>query len=552
MNDKYKLLIDAPSNKPALGYNEYASTFAEIIQISTPRFAIGIFGGWGSGKSTLMQAIHQKINSDFSIPVEFNAWRYEKEEHLIVPFLETVKDSLNNWSESQTESTVKEKTNHTISTITKVITSFIAGLNIKFGLPQAFEISYDVSKTLAESKNKEWKRRKSKNDDLKSLYYTCFTSLKESFNGLIKIKKDLRIVVFIDDLDRCLPEGVMRVLEFMKLFFDILGFIFVVGLDQKVVEWCIDRAYSIKEPKTDGQKTGFQIRGEDYIKKIFQVPFTLFPVSISQLDQFLEALIDENKLSGFQADEIRDRIRPHLSYIINESEINPREIKRFINAYTLNIKIKPDLDPDAVLALKTISFRSDWQVVQEALYTSGEVFLESLKKYLVGEVEILTGLNPLYESVPQSFFTYISEGAPGHALVTASPLDEYIRTGAATSSQGNPQLLELIQTIGKLRENVLNNPDKESLNNDLLNARKLLDGFVYSSESGERPEPHRQAAIRSIEQLNRRIDTFRDEPWDDPEAATNLKKEYEKLIAEIITNLVSYYRSGEVMQGYWK
>ena len=40
-----------------------------------------------------------------------------------------------------------------------------------------------------------------------------------------------RIVVFIDDLDRCMPEKAVEVLESIKTFFDIEGMIYVIGMD---------------------------------------------------------------------------------------------------------------------------------------------------------------------------------------------------------------------------------------------------------------------------------------------------------------------------------
>src|SRR5215213_8545114 len=86
----FKILLDLPSSSPALGFADNADALAEIIQKSAPQFAIGIFGGWGSGKTTLMQAIEARLDDNLTIPVWFTAWRYEKEEHLIVPLLDEV------------------------------------------------------------------------------------------------------------------------------------------------------------------------------------------------------------------------------------------------------------------------------------------------------------------------------------------------------------------------------------------------------------------------------------------------------------------------------
>jgi len=66
-SSKYKILIDTPAIEPALGYTEYARALGDIINNSTPQFAVGIFGGWGSGKTTLMQELQKKIEDEKAI-----------------------------------------------------------------------------------------------------------------------------------------------------------------------------------------------------------------------------------------------------------------------------------------------------------------------------------------------------------------------------------------------------------------------------------------------------------------------------------------------------
>jgi KAP family P-loop domain len=95
----FTVLLDDPAEEPALGFSAYADAFAEIACNSSPRFAIGIFGGWGSGKTSLMQAIHSRISCrDDVIPVWFNAWRYEREDTMIVPLLDVLREALLGWA----------------------------------------------------------------------------------------------------------------------------------------------------------------------------------------------------------------------------------------------------------------------------------------------------------------------------------------------------------------------------------------------------------------------------------------------------------------------
>ena len=86
-NDKFKIIPDGPITdfkKPSsLDFNKYSKSLANIIKNSPPTFSVGVFGGWGTGKTTLMRMIKDELSKDHNIlPVWFNAWRYEREEHL--------------------------------------------------------------------------------------------------------------------------------------------------------------------------------------------------------------------------------------------------------------------------------------------------------------------------------------------------------------------------------------------------------------------------------------------------------------------------------------
>jgi predicted KAP-like P-loop ATPase len=99
--ETYRILLDEPASLPGLGFPAYADAFADIIATSQPRFAIGIFGGWGSGKTTLMRAIEARLNERQDIvTIWFNAWRFEHEGNMIVPLIDVLRDELSKLAES--------------------------------------------------------------------------------------------------------------------------------------------------------------------------------------------------------------------------------------------------------------------------------------------------------------------------------------------------------------------------------------------------------------------------------------------------------------------
>jgi ABC-type dipeptide/oligopeptide/nickel transport system ATPase component len=448
LND-YKIILDSPSECPSLGFRETALALKEVIEGSTPNFVIGIFGTWGSGKTTLMRAIEKELNPAKSIALQFSAWRYEKESNLIIPLLDIVREGLTKWADQNKG--LRQKALATASVVGKAIYSLLAGLSLKVGLPNALEISYKANESLAQAR--DFARKEKEARVPRSFYHAAFRALAESFEGFLgSAGGPDRIVVFVDDLDRCLPQGALEVLEAMKLFFDLEGFIFVVGLDQGVVERSIDLKYRDESSPAQNSRDGMrQIRGADYIKKIFQVPFSLSPVAVTQLDEFLSAVYQESNLPNAQTVELRNQVTPHLRYILADAGVNPREIKRYLNAYTISIKIKPQLERNVTLALQTVAFRRDWEPVRRGLLSYRDIFIDALRRRVrEHDFTAIADLDPTLTDIPESFLSYVTEPNPGAVLLDAQNLDEHIYSGEATRSSLNTLFLDAIRDVAQL------------------------------------------------------------------------------------------------------
>lgn len=68
-----------------------------------------------------------------------------------------------------------------------------------------------------------------------------------------------------------------------------------------------------------------------------------------------------------------------------------------------------------------------------------------------GEPGALTELDPEYRALPDDFMAYVATGSPGHALLVAPFLDEYVYSGEAMRSTQSTVLLDLISRLAKLR-----------------------------------------------------------------------------------------------------
>src|SRR6478672_11607857 len=93
LESNYNIISDETTNNiELLDFGRYSQKLAELIKNSDPKFTVGIFGKWGTGKTTLMNMIMNELEKNNRIvTVWFDAWRYEKEDNLaVIPFLRTI------------------------------------------------------------------------------------------------------------------------------------------------------------------------------------------------------------------------------------------------------------------------------------------------------------------------------------------------------------------------------------------------------------------------------------------------------------------------------
>jgi KAP family P-loop domain len=479
-----KLLLDAPTENPALGYRQIASAFAEVITQSTPNFAIGIFGGWGSGKTTLMTAINASLPKDEFVAVNFNAWRFEREPQLLIPLLDTIRAELVRHAKR------KPETGSNLYQITgrlgKVVRALAKGLSGSVGLPGAITVNYNAGQALD-----ALSELSAEQDSLKpeSLYVAAFQELQDSFTHLAGAGIN-GIVVFVDDLDRCLPGHALDVLESMKLFFDLTGFVFVVGLDEDVIDRAVlakfateTSSYPAEDEQASATMTSLTERlGREYAKKIFQVPYSLPTMLPRQLTELLSSMYEEAGIEGEQLADLRGRVRPYVNLIAVERRVNPREVKRFINSYTLQTLIRPELDPDVILALQALAFRRDWEDAYDAINADSELFIGALRSYRTGYGAAFEDTLPELRRFPPDLNTFLRSSL-AKPLVARPSLDAYLSSLRSTRGSG-AWIFDFFHALGRVERAVAGALASQAAKPDISMVLQALDNFRNTEVKG--------------------------------------------------------------------
>lgn len=311
MNDIY-MMSDTPSTKDLLHFERYVDALVQIItnpQSQTP-FTIGIFGPWGSGKSTLIQYLDEKLeekrnNLEF-FRIQFNPWVYREDKNLIVPLLHTIQDSLD-----------QDPRNHIVESAKKigtVLTRLGAALLLK---------TVTANQVTLKDLEEQEKVYMEQHQRAKSVMRTLRKELQGIINEITGNGNDGRVVFFIDDLDRCEADQIVALLESIKLFLDLKHCFFVLALDEEVVHRGIQIKYADFEFLDDRQD---QI-GREYLEKMIQLPLYLYPLSENEVEDYLKRL------------SLPQPVMEHAKLFAEIMRPNPRKIKRILNLFLLNLAV---------------------------------------------------------------------------------------------------------------------------------------------------------------------------------------------------------------------
>jgi GTPase SAR1 family protein len=351
--DEYQrglIITDDIAVHPILDFNLYANAIVKIIQDSYPKFTIGIFGDWGTGKTTLMNSIYAKLRNDSSILVRFETWRYEREEQFaLIPLLKTIAFALPDEKQFQS---LKQKLKRGAINFVKKTPDIVSSIISKY-------VGEDIGKFTSAAIDSFKQELNSKLEllaevDRDTLYFDGFEDIRREIKDIREKNSAFRIVVFVDDLDRCSPTKTLEVLESIKVFLGMEGFVYVIGLSHDIVASVIDVAY---------KEAG--VKGDQYIKKMIQIPIT--PPKWDHKD--ITKLIEDFKDKELIHKNYRDMIDQDL--VSTAVENNPRELKRFINNFIVAFEIFNSVEnfkANELLLIQAIQLR--WNEFYNLLMTT--------------------------------------------------------------------------------------------------------------------------------------------------------------------------------------
>lgn len=335
------------------GHQHVAEELIHLIKTVPTPANIALYGRWGTGKSSLANLLAQAAKEDEALKfVRYDAFKWAEmplRRHFIAQVAGDlgIKDRKYFEGLYQSEETVWVELPSrdavwaglkVVGSIAAVVILAIAAVSYYSGEDVASIVRHVVSLTGSASVialvvglvaffggHTLPIRRKSSAPSSDEQFERLFKDLVD------KIQGD-RLVVFIDELDRCSASEVVATLESIKTFLGIERCVFIVAADRGVLELALSqRARQLTPEDMDNP---YYSSGSEYLDKVFHYQATLPPLMPQRLSAYAKDLVRNR--GGLWAEVDQAQVIPVL---IPTHVRSPRRVKALLNNYAITYRI---------------------------------------------------------------------------------------------------------------------------------------------------------------------------------------------------------------------
>lgn len=345
------------AEKDAFGHGDFVAELATLVRTCETPANIALFGSWGSGKSSVAKMLEYELVGENEKPAkgELQFVRVDAAKHSEVPlwrtFLRTVAvglrlnpDDLGLYEDTVTRNlkrtnrkqksgtTTREKLStwvrnarrHPVTPVVllAVLVFLLVGEDAYAALVWAATVLLSalavVVKVITDGLTVTTTRTAP----------TDAEQFEDLFEKVVAESEAKPLVVFVDELDRCAPREVASTLETLRTFFSVRDCVFVVAVDQQVLEQSLQR--SVRQHTPEDENYPYFSSGSSYVDKVFQYQLALPPMRPPRTSKFAVELVENREGIWQQVPELSEVV----SVLIPSHIVSPRRVKVLLNRYS--------------------------------------------------------------------------------------------------------------------------------------------------------------------------------------------------------------------------
>lgn len=368
---------DNETNIDLLDYRHLVGVILSIIKSKHLHpTTVGVYGHWGSGKSSLLKMAQKSVEDEVEgvLCINFNGWLFEGYDDAKSALMDTLLDEIAKGTQSNedvksTLTKLSKRVNWMRVALAggKLASSMLLG-GIGLGVASGLEaLARELASRLGDVDHETVMGLLQQQYDEKAVL--GIREFHSDFSELLETANISTLVVFIDDLDRCNPETIIETLEAIKLFLFAPQTVFIIGADERLVEYAVTTRF----PELPQRESNV---GRDYLEKLIQFPVRIPPVGQVELEMYIQLLflrladLDDNVFEHIRRQAVEERtpgdtVNPFTFEMLRDgigiawSDIqdiltlprfiapvlapgmsgNPRQTKRFLNTLMMRLEM---------------------------------------------------------------------------------------------------------------------------------------------------------------------------------------------------------------------
>lgn len=268
--------LDIPSDQPfrfdRLNREESVATLVTLVQKLAGPYVIAVDSPWGTGKTTFLRLLKAVLEANGSDCLYFDAWKTDFSPDPLIAFLGEINDNL--------PGNAKDNANfNRFFDNAKRIASALAMRAIpvagKIATAGILDLDEFTEKTISELVGAQLSDVIDSYTAEKRLITSFRENLSAALNSIDTTYASRKLVIVVDEVDRCKPTYAIQLLERIKHLFDLENVIFIIALDKQQLGVSLGAVY------------GSRIDADEYLRRFFDLEYSLPSADSSEFTQCL-------------------------------------------------------------------------------------------------------------------------------------------------------------------------------------------------------------------------------------------------------------------------
>jgi len=371
-HNKLDIPKDDPFKYDALKRSDLEPPLTQFVTQASGSFVLALDASWGAGKTTFLEMWKVKLTEAGHVCLYLNAWQTDFAKEPLIAIVGELKKAIEEFANQSGEAgnSLKKQMKKTQQLVESLLKHLLL-LGIKVGTHGILDIKESaIEKAIVDSVS-------SGTEDLLKSYEKSKSEIKEFKEILTSLVSEVaslnhsaKVVIIIDELDRCRPIYAVELLERVKHLFDASGVVFILGIDRSQLHHSIRSLY------------GSEFDATGYLRRFIDLDYQLPEPKVGDYCNFLferfgiQELIAKRQ-SKDDLNEINN-LKKHLGGLMSAARMSLRTQEQTIARLRIVLQTIPRGEMIYEKILSLLLFLREWGYTIYLDVSEGKIDLDNL------------------------------------------------------------------------------------------------------------------------------------------------------------------------------